>query len=263
MTKLGKVEFYIGEKIKKEGAILSVLIDPCDYSSPKKAVETALSAVLAGADLITVGGSVGAQGQLLDEVLKGIKEKSSLPLVLFPGNIATISPFADAIFFMSLLNSRNPYWISGVQTLSAPLVKQLKIEPLPMGYILVEPGGTAGWVGDANLVPRNKVKIAAALALAGQFSGKRIIFTDAGSAAFAPVPTEMVATVRKMIDIPYLVGGGIRTPEQAGKIVKAGADWIQIGTAVEKTKDAKKIISQFVKEIKQKGRLKLCHHQSL
>jgi len=263
MTKLGKVEFYIGEKIKKEGAILSVLIDPCDYSSPKKAVEMALSAVLAGADLITVGGSVGAQGQLLDEVLKGIKEKSSLPIVLFPGNIATISPFADAIFFMSLLNSRNPYWISGVQTLSAPLVKQLKIEPLPMGYILVEPGGTAGWVGDANLVPRNKVKIAAALALAGQFSGKRIIFTDAGSAAFAPVPTEMVATVRKMIDIPYLVGGGIRTPEQAGKIVKAGADWIQIGTAVEKTKDAKKIISQFVKEIKQKGRLKLCHHQSL
>ena len=257
MTKLGKVEFYIGEKIKKEGAILSVLIDPGDYSSPKKAVETALSAVLAGADLITVGGSVGAQGQLLDEVLKGIKEKSSLPIVLFPGNIATISPFADAIFFMSLLNSRNPYWISGVQTLSAPLIKQLKIEPLPMGYILVEPGGTAGWVGDANLVPRNKPKIAAALALAGQFLGKRIIFTDAGSAAFAPVPTEMVATVRKMIDIPYLVGGGIRTPLQAGKIVEAGADWIQVGTAVEKTKDIKKLISQFVKVIKQKGGLKL------
>jgi len=250
MTKLGRVELYIREKIKKEGAILSVLIDPCDYSSPKKAVETALSAVLAGADLITVGGSVGAQGKLLDEVLKGIKKKVKTPLILFPGNIATISPFADAIFFMSLLNSRNPYWISGAQTLSAPLIKQLKIEPLPTGYILVEPGGTAGWIGDANLVPRNKPKIAAALALAGQFSGKRIIFTDAGSAAFAPVPTEMVATVRKMIEIPYLVGGGIRTPLQAKKIVEAGADWIQIGTAVEKTGDVKKLISQFVRAIK-------------
>jgi len=257
MTKLGKVELYIGEKIKKEGAILSVLIDPCDYSSPKKAVETALSAVLAGADLITIGGSVGAQGQLLDEVLKGIKEKSSLPIVIFPGNIATISPFADAIFFMSLLNSRNPYWISGAQTLSAPIIKQLKIEPLPMGYILVEPGGTAGWVGDANLVPRNKPKIAAALALAGQFSGKRIIFTDAGSAARFPIPTEMVAAVKKTIEIPYLVGGGIKMPSQAGKIVEAGADWIQVGTAVERTKDVKRLIGQFVKVIKQKGGLKL------
>jgi len=126
-----------------------------------------------------------------------------------------------------------------------------------MVYILIVPGGIAGWVGDANLVPRNKLKIAAALALAGQFLGKRIIFTDAGSAAFAPVPTEMVATVRKMIDIPYLVGGGIRTPLQAGKIVETGADWIQVGTAVEKTKDIKKLISQFVKVIKQKGGLKL------
>jgi phosphoglycerol geranylgeranyltransferase len=254
---IGKVEKYIREKIKKEGAILSVLIDPCDYSLPIEAIRTGIASAAAGVDLIAVGGSVGAQGQLLDEVLKEIKEKVRVPIVLFPGNIATVSPYADAIFFMSLLNSRNPYWISGVQTLSAPLIKQLKIEPLPMGYILVEPGGTAGWVGDANLVPRNRPKIAAALALAGQFLGKRIIFTDAGSAAFAPVPTEMVATVRKMIDIPYLVGGGIRTPLQAGKIVEAGADWIQIGTAVQNSKDVKKLISQFVKVIKQKGGLKL------
>jgi len=247
---IGKVEKYIREKIKKEKAILSVLIDPCDYSSPKKAIETARLAGAGGADIVVVGGSIGAQGGLLDEVVKGSKKETKIPVVLFPGNIATISPYADAIFFMSLLNSGNPYWISGAQTLSAPLIQKLKIEPLPVGYILVEPGGTAGWIGDANLVPRNKPKIAAALALAGQFSGKRIIFTDAGSAAFAPIPTEMVATVKKAIEIPYLVGGGIKTPEQAEKIVEAGADWIQIGTAVEGTKDVKKLISQFVRAIK-------------
>lgn len=247
---LGKVEFYIREKIKKDGAILSVVIDVCDYPSSQKAIEVGIAAAKAGIDILTVGGSVGAQGLLLDEVIKGIKKRVCIPVVLFPGNSATISPDADAIFFMSLLNSRNPYWISGVQTLTAHLIKQLKIEPLPMGYILIEPGGTAGWVGDANLVPRNKPQIAAALALAGQFLGKRIVFLDAGSAAFAPPPLEMVTAVKKTIEIPLLVGGGIKTPEEAARIVEAGADWVQIGTVVEKTKDPKKLISQFIKAVK-------------
>jgi len=253
---LRKVEKYLREKIKKEGAILSVLIDPCDYSSPQKAIETAIAAVKGGADIIAVGGSIGAQGKLLDEVIQEIKLKTSIPVTLFPGNIATLSPYADAIYFMSLLNSRNPYWISQAQTLAAPLIEKMKIEALSMGYILVEPGGTAGWVGDANLVPRNKPKIAASLALAGQLLGQRIIYTDAGSNAFSPVPTEMVATVRRAIDVIYLVGGGIKTPGQAGKIVAAGADWVQVGTAAERTKDVKKLVSQFVKIIKQKGRAK-------
>lgn len=254
---IGKVEQYIREKIKKDGGILSIIIDPCDHSSPQKAIETGIASALAGADLIAVGGSIGAQGKLLNDVTKKIKEKVKVPVVLFPGNIATVSPYADAIYFMSLLNSRNPYWISQVQTLSAPLIRQMKIEPLPMGYILVEPGETAGWVGDANLVPRNKPKIAAALALAGQFSGQRIIFTDAGSAAFAPIPLEIVVAVRNAIEIPYLVGGGIKTPDQAGKIITAGADWIQIGTATETTKDVKKLVTEFVKVIKQKGKSKV------
>jgi len=247
---IGKVENYIREKIKKEGAILSILIDPCDYPLPQKAIETALAAVKGGVDIIAVGGSIGAQGRLLDEVIEGIKKSTSVPVTLFPGNIATISPLADAIYFMSLLNSRNPYWISQAQALAAPLIRKMKIEALPMGYILVEPGGTAGWVGDANLVPRNKPKIAASLALSGQLLGQRIIYTDAGSNAPLPVPTEMVRTVRKAIDVIYLVGGGIKTPKQAGEIVKAGADWVQIGTAAENAKDVKKLVGQFIKAIK-------------
>lgn len=255
--KLGKVEKYIREKIKREGAILSIVIDPCDHPSIKAAIETALAAKLGGADIIAVGGSTEAQGELLNQTVKGIKEKVKLPIVLFPGNIATISPHADAIFFMTLLNSRNPYWISQAQTLSAPFIKKIGIEPLPMGYILVEPGGTAGWVGDANLVPRNRPKIAAALALAAQFSGNRLIFTDAGSDAFAPVPTEIVSLVRKVINIPYVVGGGVKTPKQAGDIIEAGADCIQVGTAAERTEDVKKLVREFVKVMKEKGKLKV------
>ena len=141
--------------------------------------------------------------------------------------------------------------------LAAPLIKELKIEPLPIGYIVVEPGGTVGWVGDANAVPRIKPKIAAALAMAGQFSGHRIIFTDAGSAAFAPVPVEMVTAVRKSIDVPYLVAGGIKTAQQASEIITAGADWIQVGTAAENSKNPEELVKKFVTEIKKAGKKKI------
>lgn len=254
---MGKVENYINEKIAREGGILSIIIDPADYPNAEKAIKTGISAYKAGANIIAVGGSIGAQGELLDTVVKEIRKSVKVPVVLFPGNIATISRYADAIYFMTLLNSRNPYWISQVQTLAAPLIKQLKIEALPIGYIVVEPGGTVGWVGDANVVPRNKPKIAASLALAGQLSGKRIIFTDAGSAAHLPVPTEMVSAVKKEIEVPYLVAGGIRTPKQAYDIIKAGADWVQIGTAVENVSNVEKTVSQFVSSVKKAGKEKI------
>ncbi len=254
---VGKVETYIKEKIAKDGAIISIIVDPVDYPTPEKAVETALLAHKVGFDIIAIGGSIGAQGKLLDTVTSTVKEKVNVPIVLFPGNIATITPFADAIYFMSLLNSRNPYWLSQAQTLAAPLIKQMHIEPLPMGYIVIEPGGTVGWVGDANVVPRHKPQISAALALAGQYSGHRIIFTDAGSAAYEPVPTDMVAAVRRAIDIPYLVAGGIRTPKQAADIITAGADWVQIGTAAERSKNPERTLREFVEAIKKAGKKKI------
>ena len=253
----GKVEKYINEKIGKDGGIISVIIDPVDYSTPEKAVEAGVAAHEAGFDLIAVGGSIGAQGRLLDGVTKTIKEHVDIPVVLFPGNIATITPYADAIYFMSLLNSRNPYWLSQAQALAAPLIKQLNIEPLPIGYIVVEPGGTVGWVGDVNLVPRNKPQIAVSLALAGEYNGNRIIFTDAGSAAYEPVPTNIVSAVAHAIDVPYLVAGGIRSPREASDIIKAGADWVQIGTAVEKVSDPKKVLESFAYSVKQAGKMKL------
>lgn len=252
--KQGKFEKYVLEKIEKDGAILSVIIDPCDYPNPKKAIETGIASYEAGADLIAVGGSIGAQGKLLDDVTSAIKDGAKVPVALFPGNIATLTPHADAVYFMSLLNSRNPYWISQAQMLSSPVIKKMGIEPLPMGYIVVEPGGTVGWVGDANVVPRHKPKIAAALAMAGEFSGCRVIFTDAGSAAFASVPVEMVKAVKSSIEIPYLVAGGIKTVKQASDIVSAGADWIQIGTVAENSDDVRKTISQFVKAVKSSGK---------
>ena len=251
----GKVEKYINEKIAGDGALFSIVIDPVDWPSVDAAVAAGASAAAAGADLVAVGGSIGAQGELLDSVTRRIKEAVSVPVVLFPGNIATVTGYADAIYFMNLMNSRNPYWMTQAQTLAAPMVKKLGIEPLPVAYIVVAPGGTVGWVGDANVIPRNKPSIAAAIALAGQYSGSRIIFTDAGSASVdGPVPVELVKAVASVIDVLYLVAGGIRTPKQASDIIAAGADWVQVGTAAEKSGDVKKSVESFVKAVKAAGK---------
>ncbi|MCX8197476.1 MAG: geranylgeranylglyceryl/heptaprenylglyceryl phosphate synthase [Candidatus Micrarchaeota archaeon] len=239
---IGKTEKYIKEELERKGALLFALIDPLDYASEQQAAKTGVSAAEAGADLILVGGSIGAQGELLDVVCKLIKEKASVPVVLFPGNIATVSKFADAVYFMSLLNSRNPYWISQAQMLAAFSIKKLGLEALPVGYIVVEPGGTVGFVGDANLVPRDRPHIAAALALSAQLSGHRFVLTDCGSnPRTGHMPLEMVRAVASNISIPYIVGGGVRTPKEASSIVLAGADAIQVGTAIQKGNPEAKI----------------------
>lgn len=253
--KIGKVEKYINDTIASDGGMAFILIDPVDHKSPEDAVRVAKESVEGGADLILVGGSIGAQGSLLDSVTKEIKENVNVPVNIFPGNISTVTKYADSIYFMSLLNSRNPYWSTMAQTVAAPVIKQIGIEAIPTGYIVVAPGGTVGWVGDVNLVPRHKPSIAAALAMAGEMTGNRLILTDCGSnPKDGHMPLEMISAVKKSIDVPYVVGGGFRTAEQAGAAISAGADAVQIGTAVENSDDVKKKVESLVKSIKEAGR---------
>ncbi|MCW6159638.1 MAG: geranylgeranylglyceryl/heptaprenylglyceryl phosphate synthase [Candidatus Micrarchaeales archaeon] len=260
--KIGKVELYIHELLESKGAGLITLIDPVDYDTPDAAIKTAKATAEGGADIMLLGGSIGAQGELLDYVTKSIKESVDIPVVLFPGNIATISKYADAIYFMSLLNARNPYWIVQAQMLAAPLIRESKIEPLSLGYILVSPGGTAGWVGDAGLIPREKPKIAAALALTAQYFGYRMILTDTGSnpklQGEGHIPNQMISAVKSVIDVPYIVGGGITTPLELKEVLAAGADMVQIGTAFEGSLETvQKRTRSFATVIKEEGAKKM------
>ncbi len=259
--RIGKVERYIHERIADRGALLLMLIDPVDYKTPDLAMKTGRQAAEGGADIVLIGGSIGAQGELLDYVTKGIKDSTDVPVVIFPGNIATLTRHADAVYFMSLLNARNPYWITQAQMLSAPIIRQMGTEPLSVGYIVVSPGGTVGWVGDANMVPREKPRIAAALALAGEYLGNRIIVTDVGSnprlQGGGPVPPEMVRAVRSVTTVPYIVAGGIRERESLVSTIRSGADGVQIGTAIESTGDARKQTAFYARLIREEGRRKL------
>ena len=251
----GKVEKYILDKLEREGAILLSLIDP-DKQPFEKGAEVAKASAEAGADIILVGGSIGAQGMLLDKTTKMIREKVNIPIVLFPGNVGTITPYADALYFMYVLNSREVYWTSTVQIQGAPVVKRMGIEPIPTGYIILEPGKAVGWVSNANLIPRNRGDLAAATALAGEYMGAHFIVTDSGSGAETPAPPELVRAVKSVLTIPYFYAGGCRTADQATAIIKAGADGIQIGTAfeIDKNERVKEKVTSMVRAIKAAGR---------
>lgn len=249
-----KTEKYILDELGRKGALLFSLVDPLDYPSIEEAVKTAKNMGEGGADVVLIGGSTGVQGEMLDNVAKRIKENVNVPVVLFPGNIGTVTKYADAVYFMSLLNSNNPYWITKAQMLAAEMVRKYKVEPLPVGYVVVEPGGTVGYIGDVQLVPRAKPKIAAAYALAAQYMGFRFVLTDAGSApATGHIPLEMVKAVSSLIEVPYIVAGGIRTPAEAKDVVKAGADIVQVGTAFEK-KGGVDAVKEFVKSVREGGK---------
>lgn len=246
-----KIYNYILDELSKKKALLFGVIDPLDYKSLDDAIKNAELVCEGGADAILLGGSIGVQGEFLDVIAKRIKEKINVPLILFPGNIGTITQYADAIYFMSMLNSRNPYWITRAQMLAAPLIKLYKIEPLSVSYLVVEPGGTVGWVGEANLIPRNKPKIAAYLALASEYLGFKFVLTDAGSnPQNGPIPLEMVKEVASSISIPYIVAGGIKTPLQAKEIISAGANIIQVGTAFESNNKIEKV-KEFVRAVRE------------
>jgi phosphoglycerol geranylgeranyltransferase len=222
---------HLVEKSGK-GTVHLTLVDP-DKQAPEDAARIAVEAEKGATDGIMIGGSVGVSRYNLDETIKAIKDKVDLPVILFPGDVSGVSKYADAIFFMSLLNSRNPYYITGAQAMGAPLVKRAGIEVIPMGYVLVEPGGTVGFVGDARLIPRNKADIAAAYCLAAEYMGMDLVYLEAGSGADEHIPVEMIAAVKAYTGIPVIVGGGIRTAEDARAVSKAGADIIVTGTVVE------------------------------
>ncbi len=259
----GKVELYINEILQSKGAMFFSLLDPVDYKDEESAIRTARDCARGGADIVLIGGSVGVQGSMLDSITKRIKEEVDVPVVLFPGNVATVTQHADAIYFLSVLNSRNPYWHVQAQMLAVPLVRSFSIEPLPVGYIVVAPGGTVGWVADINMVPREKPKIAAMMAMTGEYLGERIIVTDTGSnpqmQGSGPIPHEMIRAVKSAISVPYIVGGGIRSIKELRSVYASGADIAQIGAVFEGSNghSSLRLSQQFSKVAKEEGAKKL------
>lgn len=226
-----KVRDYITQTLKKHKMHMT-LIDPAKQSASASA-EIAAKACRAGTDAIMVGGSTGVTQENLDETVEQIKRACKLPVIYFPSGANAISRKCDAIYFMSMLNSRNVRNVSGEHARGAPMIKKLGIEPISMGYVIVEPGMKVGEVGEAELVKRGDLNTLIGYAIATEFFGMDLLYLEAGSGAPEPVPVPMVKAARESVDIPLVIGGGIVTPKQAADLAAAGADIIVTGTLVE------------------------------
>ena len=223
---------YFYEVLKKHHAGYFVLIDP-EQCEPEKCVKLAREIEQAGADAILFGGSFLTNDFHL--IAKALKQETQMPLVLFPGDSTHLTPHADAILYISLISGRNPNYLIGEQVKAAPRIQRYGLTPIPTGYMLIESGNTTAveFMSGTMPIPRDKPDIAGPHALAAQYLGMQMVYLEAGSGAVHAVPDEMIATVKNQINIPLIVGGGIRTPDIAAKKVEAGADFIVTGNILE------------------------------
>jgi phosphoglycerol geranylgeranyltransferase len=224
------------------------LLDP-DKQKPSVAGQIAQTVSDAGSSAIMVGGSTLLSQKQVDETVQAIKKNSDLPVILFPSGAKFLSKYADAVFFMSLLNSNNLDYVIREHVKGAPFVKYSGLEPISMGYVIVEPGMTAGRVGEAELIKRDDPQTAVGYALAAEYLGMKFFYIEAGSGSPTPVSNEMIQAVRKSTSIPVIVGGGIRDSKTAKEKVRAGADIIITGTAIEKDKHFKTTLTDIVNAI--------------
>jgi putative glycerol-1-phosphate prenyltransferase len=211
---------------------VAVLIDPDknDNISVQRTLEICSKCNI---DFILVGGSLVSVP--IDELVGEIKKNSSVPVILFPGSLLQISEKADAILLLSLISGRNPEYLIGNHVIAAPMLKKIKIETIPTGYMLIESGKftTVQYISNTTPIPFEKTDIAVATAIAGEMLGLKTIYLEAGSGALQNVPEKMISAIKRNISIPIIVGGGIRSKNQLEKTFKAGADIIVIGNSLE------------------------------
>ncbi len=214
-----------------------LLIDP-DKTSIGQLEHTLFLAMEAGVDLVLVGSSLLMNNDL-DHYIRRIKRQIPIPVILFPGNAFQLSDEADGIFLLSLISGRNPELLIGQHVIAAPFLWQSTLEIIPTGYMLIDGGvpTSVSYISNTTPIPSNKKDIALCTAMAGQLMGLKLIYMDAGSGAKHCISPKMISAVSETIEVPLIIGGGIRTPEQAQQTVKAGADAIVVGNALEESPD--------------------------
>lgn len=226
----------LNDKKKKGAKCFAVLIDPDKVADNSALVKLLNMSQENKVDYFFVGGSLITTNNI-GQIIEVVKTHSNIPVILFPGSNMQIDSEADAILFLSLISGRNPDLLIGQHVIAAPILKKLSVEILPTGYILVNAGNqtTVSYMSNTQPIPYDKPSVAACTAMAGEMLGLKLIYMDAGSGAQKPISLKMVSMVRKSINTPLIVGGGITSAVKAEELLTAGADMIVVGNGIEKT----------------------------
>jgi len=241
-----KVWKYIKKKVG-EGPFHFTLLDP---DREKQTIEGILkisqTAFEAGTDAILLGGSTSIEKELLDSIILSIKDlKTGLPIILFPSSVGYLSEYADAVLFMSLLNSTDVRFVIREPAKGVLIIEKMGIEPISMGYIIIEPGMTVGKIGKAELIRKDDIPSAVKYGIVAQNWGMKMVYLEAGSGSPISVPNDMIKAVKsKLTRTVLIVGGGITDGATAIEKIRAGANAIVTGTIAERDiKRLKEIIS--------------------
>ncbi len=224
---------YLIDVKNRHGAGFLVLFDP-DRTSAETIVARAKRCENAGVDALLIGSSL-MMGNGFEHFVETVAESVSVPVIIFPGEKSQVTDKADAILFLSLLSGRNPDLIIGEQVKSAPLIKSIGLESISTAYLLVDSGHVTSveYMSNTKPIPSDKPEIAVAHAMAAEIFGMKLVYLEAGSGAERPVPDTMITAVAAGVDIPVMVGGGIRTPETVARKVAAGASFVVVGNHIE------------------------------
>jgi putative glycerol-1-phosphate prenyltransferase len=223
---------FILSKIASEEKLLSVLIDPDKFDESE--ASGFLQKLPEQTSFLFVGGST-VEAKRTKSCVEAIKKFTNVPVILFPGDFTQIADAADGILFLSLISGRNPEYLIGQQVKAAPVLQKTELEIIPVGYILIDGGKESAVerVSRTKPLSQQEVELIVQTALAGEYSGQKMIYLEAGSGAAFPVSKEIISEVRKAVSLPLIVGGGIRSREQMRQAYHAGADIVVVGTAFE------------------------------
>lgn len=212
---------------------IALLLDP-DKAKGETLLEIVKTANESKTDYIFAGGSLTFNG--IDNLIDEIRLLSSIPIVLFPGNLIQLTLKADIILLLSLISGRNPELLIGNHVIAAPHLKDVRDKLISVGYMLINGGNKTSveYISQTEAIPSDKPEIAVATAMAGEMLGLQMIYLEGGSGAVTPVPVNLVKAVRQNISVPLVVGGGIRNKNEVEDIFEAGADMIVLGNSVEK-----------------------------
>lgn len=216
----------------------AVLIDPDKVEDEASCLRLINMGIENKINFFFVGGSL-ITGDNFGSLVRLIKQECNVPVILFPGSNMNIEPAADAILFLSLISGRNPELLIGQHVVAAPVLKRSKLEVLATGYMLISSGNqtTVSYMSNTVPIPYDKPSVAACTAVAGEMLGLKLLYMDAGSGAQQPISSKMISMVRKSVDIPLIIGGGIDNRHKASRAFEAGADVIVVGNGIEKNPD--------------------------